>query len=103
MDDFKPERFTEREAYLWSIERASQCPGDEWLGIPTLARGRGEVIALVSRIAKDFDWPIPRVRRFMLRMEQAGRWRVRALGKGLVLITVCDFDQHVPPAAKGLQ
>jgi hypothetical protein len=99
MDSFKPQPFTEREAFLWSVENAATYGGEERLGIPHAPLARGELLTAVHKLSQAFDWSIPRVRGFLRRMERAGVWQVRPTGGGMLIIAVCAFDQHVSAAS----
>ena len=99
MESFKPQPFTEREAFLWSVENAATYGGEERLGIPHAPLARGELLTAVHKLSQAFDWPIPRVRGFLRRMERSGVWQVRPTGGGMLIIGVCAFDQHVSAAS----
>lgn len=95
MESFKPQPFTEREAFLWSVEHAAIYGGEERLGIPHVGLARGELLTAVHKLSQVFDWPMPRVRGFLQRMERSGMWQVRSTGGGMLIIAVCASDQHV--------
>lgn len=95
MDSFKPQPFTGREAFLWSVEHAAIYGGEERLGTPHTHLARGELLTAVQKLSQAFDWSRPRVRGFLRRMERAGIWPVRPTGGGMLIIAVCVLDQHI--------
>ena len=102
-DIFKPEPFTEREAFLWSVEKAVNHRAGDFSGIDDLGIDRGEIQTSVYEMARVFRWSEQRVRSVMKRMETAGRWRIRRNGPRLIVIAIVDFDQlmaHDPAAAR---
>ena len=102
MGDFKPERFTEREAFLWSIEHAACAPGSRLISGTPVTVERGQIATSVVEMAKAFDWSTTRVRGFIGRMVKARMWCTRLIGPAVV-ISIQGFDDLVPPARGLLQ
>ncbi|HEX8413433.1 MAG TPA: hypothetical protein VF637_06040, partial [Sphingomicrobium sp.] len=67
MDSFKPEPFTEREAFLWSIEQAAIKNHDQWFNGLRVPVTRGEFATSLRLMAEAFSWSVKRVRGFMER------------------------------------
>lgn len=63
---FKPEKFTEREAWIWLIDAAMWADQVEG-GVPLK---RGQVGVNYRRLAADWRWSTDRVIRFLNRLEK---------------------------------
>lgn len=100
MDSFKPEPFTEREAFLWSIERAAIKAHDQWFNGQRIAVARGEFATSLRQMAEAFQWSVKRIRGFMDRMGKAQKWAQRQAHQGAqspTIITVCNYDFYQNP------
>lgn len=97
MDSFKPEPFTEREAFLWSIEQAAFQAHEQWFNGHSIAVGRGEFVTSLREMEKAFGWSLKRVRGFMDRMGKAEKWAQRRAYEGAqspTVISVCNYDVY---------
>lgn len=105
MDSFKPEPFTEREAFLWSIEQAAFETHDQWFNGRRFTVNRGEFVTSLRAMEAAFGWTLKRIRGFMERMGKAQKWAQRQAHDGAqspTIITVCNYDVYQTPAdAKG--
>src|SRR6476620_452863 len=103
--DFRPEPFTEREAFLWSIEQAAHCPHDQWFNGQQIPVDRGEFATSIRKMAAAFRWSDKRSRLFIARMLRAGKWAQRRAHEGAhsaTVLTVCNYARFQSPAlAKG--
>lgn len=99
--DFRPEPFTEREAFLWSIEQAAHGPHVQWFNGVQVAVGRGEFATSSRKLATAFGWGMKRARLFLSRMEKRGKWALRAAHQGAhvaTILTVCNYERFQAPA-----
>ena len=93
---FRPEPFTEREAYLWSVERASYRDHDQWFCSSQYPVQRGEFVTSTNRMADELGWKPKRVRLFIDRMVRAGKWARRKAYEGAkapTVLIVCDYEE----------
>lgn len=100
MDSFKPEPFTEREAFLWSIEQAAFQPHDQWFNGHRIAVDRGEFVTSLRDMEKAFGWTMKRVRGFMERMGKAEKWAHRRAYEGAqspTIVTICNYAVYQTP------
>lgn len=88
MEGFKPEPFTEREAFLWSIEQAAWEDHDQWFNGHRIAVKRGEFVTSLRAMADAFGWTVKRVRGLMERLGKAGNWAQRPAYEGAQAPTV---------------
>lgn len=101
MDSFKPEPFTEREAFLWSIEQASFESHEQWFNGQSIAVERGEFATSLRLMADAFGWSVKRVRGFMERMRKDEKWAHRQAHNGAqspTIISVCNYDKYQRPS-----
>lgn len=110
MDDgFKPEPFTEREAFLWSIEQAAIKRHDQWFNGHRFTVKRGEFVTSLRELEKTFGWSLKRIRCFIDRMGKTQKWTHRRAYDGAqspTIITVCNYavyqnDGEAQGAVKG--
>lgn len=97
MDSFKPEPFTEREAFLWSIEQAAFQEHDQWFNGHRITVARGEFVTSLRDMEKAFGWSLKRIRGFMDRMGKAQKWAHRRAYDGAqspTIISVCNYDAY---------
>src|SRR5688572_16337356 len=80
--DFQPEPFTEREAFLWSIEQAAHRAHLQWFNGSQIPVERGEFVTSSRKMADAFQWGEKRVRGFLQRMEKREKWTLRRAGVG---------------------
>ena len=94
MDSFKPEPFTEREAFLWSIEQAAFQDHDQWFNGHRIRVCRGEFVTSLRDMEKAFGWSLKRIRGFMDRMGKAQKWAQRRAYDGAqspTIVSVCNY------------
>ena len=94
--DFQPEPFTEREAFIWSIEQAAHTPHPQWFNGVQIEVGRGEFATSSRKLAQAFRWGEKRARLFMARMERRGKWALRAAQEGAhvaTILSVCNYER----------
>ncbi|WP_158014117.1 hypothetical protein [Sphingomonas sanxanigenens] len=104
MSDFKPEPFTDREAYLWSIENAAYVPHSRWFNGRQFYLNRGELVTSVRHMAEAFTWPASRAKRFQDRMVAAEKWKQRPAYDGAqspTVLTICRYGEIQSPADVG--
>lgn len=97
MDSFRPEPFTDREAFLWSIEQAAIKAHDQWFNGQKIPVARGEFATSLRTMAEAFSWTVKRVRGFMERMGKAQKWAQRQAHSGAqspTIITVCNYREY---------
>ena len=97
MDSFKPEPFTEREAFLWSIEQAAFEDHDQWFNGHRVAVRRGEFVTSLRAMADAFGWSVKRVRGLMERLGKAEKWAQRPAYDGAqapTVISVCNYAHY---------
>ena len=98
--DFKPEPFTEREAYLWSIEQAAHSPHDQWFNGAQFTVDRGEFVTSSRKLAVAFGWGEKRTRGFMQRMSRCQKWTLQTAQEGAhspTILTVCNYAHFQTP------
>lgn len=99
--DFRPEPFTEPQAFVWSIERAAHKPHGQWFNGTLYHVGRGQFVTSLPKLAEAFGWSVKRVRLFVARMEKAGKWArsgAHAGAKAPTVLTVCNYALYQAPA-----
>ncbi len=94
MEGFKPEPFTEREAFLWSIEQAAWEAHDQWFNGHRIAVNRGEFVTSLRAMAEAFGWTVKRVRGLMERLGKAGNWAQRPAYEGAQAPTVLSVVNY---------
>lgn len=100
MDSFKPEPFTEREAFLWSVEKAAFQAHDQWFNGHRITVERGEFVTSLREMEKAFGWSLKRIRGFMDRMGKAQKWAQRRAYDGAqspTILTVCNYATYQNP------
>lgn len=100
MDSFKPEPFTEREAFLWSVEMAAFQAHDQWFNGHRIMVERGEFVTSLREMEKAFGWSLKRVRGFLDRMGKAQKWAQRRAYYGAqspTILTVCNYAVYQNP------
>lgn len=98
--DFRPEPFTDREAYQWSIEQAAFEPHRQWFNGTLYMVGRGEFITSLHAMGAAFQWSDKRVRGFTQRMVKAGKWAkqgAHAGAKAPTRLVVLNYDEFQRP------
>lgn len=94
--DFQAEPFTEREAFVWSIEQAAYKAHDQWFNGSQFSVERSEFVTSIRKMAATFGWGEKRVRLFMARMAKRQKWALRPAHEGAhgpTILTVCNYDR----------
>lgn len=93
---FRPEPYTEREAFLWSLEQAAYLDHPQWFNGSSYSVARGEFVTSIPRMASAWSWGEKRVRNFLHRMVRVGLWSTRRAHSGAkapTAITICNYDE----------
>lgn len=96
MDDWRHEKFSHREAYLWSIENAAYMPHRRWFGGRQIPLRRGELVSSIREMATIFRWSEKAVRTFQAGAQEGGKWALRPAWDGArspTIITICNYDK----------
>lgn len=99
--DFQAEPFTEREAFLWSIEKAAFEPHQQWFNGVQIPVGRGEFVTSIRKMAAAFKWGDKRAFLFVARMERSGKWTRRTQQRekhGPTILGICNYERFQTPA-----
>lgn len=99
--DFKPEPFTEPQAFIWSIEQAAHSPHLQWFNGVQYTVDRGEFVTSLHSMMTAFGWSEKRVRGFRERMCKAQKWAKRGAHTGAkapTILTVCNYAIYQTPA-----
>lgn len=97
MDSFKPEPFTEREAFLWSIEQAAWEDHDQWFHGQKIPVKRGEFATSLRVMAEAFGWTVKKTRGLMERMSKGEKWAHRTAHSGAqapTIISVLNYNKY---------
>lgn len=101
MDSFKPEPFTEREAFIWSIEQAAFDAHEQWFNGHRIMVDRGEFATSLAVMSKAFGWSLKKTRGFMDRMRTCEKWAQRRAYDGAqspTIITVLNYTKYQDPS-----
>jgi hypothetical protein len=90
---FKPEPFTEREAFLWLVSEAAFKCRRFRAGSTPVDLQRGQLAHSLRFMAKAWKWPEPRVRRFLSRLKNDAMIDA-GTDAGQTVITVCNYDVY---------
>ncbi len=94
--------FTEREAFIWSVENAAYVTHQHRFNDKMYEVVRGEFVTSHNRLAAEFRWSPKKVRTFIKHMVQAGRWAKRGAHEGAkapTVITICNYDDFQAPVS----
>lgn len=94
---FKPEPFTEREAWEWIIANAAWKACRVRIKSIMVDVERGQLAASLRYMAEKWQWLEPRVRRFLGRLEKEGMIGCVA-DAGVNVVTVCNYDEYQAPS-----
>lgn len=107
---FKPERFTEREAWIWLIEEAAWKPGRVRVGSEVVELARGQLAHSVRYMAKAWQWEQTRVHRFLKKLRSNGMIEnaqenfakittpnATAAQHQTQRISICNYDKYQSP------
>lgn len=88
---FKPEPFTEREAWTWLCCEASWKARRQRLGEHLVELERGEIVGSVRFLAEKWQWSTGKVERYLKRIKNDGMIETRT-ETGITVINVCNYD-----------
>jgi hypothetical protein len=94
--DFKPEPFSEREAFVWSLSQAAHSPHVQWFNGVPIPVERGQFATSSRKLAAEFKWSEKRARSFMDRMQKRGNWTLQAPHGSTHLATlvgICNYER----------
>lgn len=92
---FKPEPFTEREAWIWMIMAARWKSGKARVGDFVVDLDRGQFAASVRFMAKAWGWTAAKVQRLLERLKKMEMISSKT-DTGVSVITVCNYDKFQP-------
>jgi hypothetical protein len=90
---FRPQPFTEREAWAWLIANAAWKPRRQRLGEHVVELDRGEVVGAVRYLAAEWQWSKGKVDRYLNRLKNEDMIGTRT-GTGITVITVCKYSEY---------
>lgn len=90
---FKPERFTEREAWWWLCGAAAFKPMRVRFGRTMIDLERGQCAFASRFLAVKWKWSEPRVRRFLKRLETDAMVKLEPT-RETTRITICNYDEY---------
>jgi hypothetical protein len=90
---FAPERYTEREAWLWMIAEAAWKPCRARVGRAVIALERGQLAFSTRFLATKWRWSESRVRRFLDRLT-ADALIVALASREATHLSICNYDKY---------
>lgn len=104
---FKPQPFTEREAWMWMIMEASYKARQKRVGNITVDLERGQLATSIRFMCDAWSWSKSTVDRFLKRLEKRDMIGTDS-GTGINVITISKYDDYqnkpkdsgTPPAKK---
>jgi hypothetical protein len=87
------EPFSEREAWIWLIEKANYCPQRFRSGYEVFEVPRGALATHYRAIAKEWRWDHKRVARFLKLLQNEGMIAIETPHR-TVQITLCNYERH---------
>jgi hypothetical protein len=90
---FAEEKFSEREAFLWLVSEAAFRPRRVRVGASFIDLKRGQLAHSLRFMADKWQWPEPRVRRFLGRLKNDAVI-VADSDAGQTRITICNYDAY---------
>lgn len=90
---FSPEPLTDREAWIWLIEKASYLPSKMRHKNSMINLGRGEVPTSYRRLQDEWKWGVHRVCSFLRLLEEEGMI-IRKIETGFLIITLCNYEKY---------
>lgn len=90
---FKPERFTEREAWMWLISSCVWKPKRIRVGNSVVSLVRGQCAFSLRFMATKWRWSEPKVRRFLNKLKTDAMVLVDTTQQ-VTQITVCNYDKY---------
>lgn len=99
-DDFREQKFSEREAFIWIFTHAAHKAHARQVGSRRVTVERGQIAATTRSLARRWQWSEPAVRRFLKRLSERRTLETKT-DAGVTQVTVCNFD-HFQTGAKNL-
>jgi len=90
---FRPEPFTEREAWKWLLVKAAWKPIQVRLGEHLINLDRGQVVGAVRFLAAEWGWSRGKVERYVERLKNEAMLETQT-ETGITVITVCNYDRY---------
>jgi hypothetical protein len=90
---FKPEPFTEREAWIWLIENARYEPGRVRVGSAVLELQRGQLAAAGRFLAQKWLWDEAKVRRYFSKLKTDAMIDADS-DAGVTRLTIRNYDAY---------
>ena len=91
--EFKPDSFSEREAFIWLISEAAWTHRTVRAGRVVVDLKRGQLCASLRFISTAWGWSKSRVDRFLKRIENRDMIRTQT-ETGQLVISVCNYDKY---------
>jgi len=99
-DDFREQKFSEREAFIWIFTHAAHKAHSRQVGSRRVMVERGQIAATTRSLSRIWQWSEPAVRRYLKRLSDRRTLETKT-DAGVTQITVCNFD-HFQAGAKNL-
>lgn len=90
---FSDEKFTERMAWLWMIEKASFEPHKIRYYNEMIEVVRGQIPTSYRKLKEAWKWSNDRVRGFLKILEDE-KMIDRKIGTGFLVITICNYNEY---------
>jgi hypothetical protein len=90
---FPPEKFSEREAWLWLIGAAAWKPSRVRAGRALVDLERGQLAFATRFLANRWRWTEARVRRFLKKLQGDAMIAISATHE-MTHITICNYDKY---------
>lgn len=90
---FRPQPFTDREAFMWMVAEASYRPRRVRVGSASIDLSRGQLAHSLRFMAGKWRWSEPAVRRFLDRLKTDAVIDADT-DAGATRITICNYDRY---------
>jgi hypothetical protein len=87
---FRPEPFTEREAWTWLLCTAAWKPRRQRLGEHLVELDRGELVGALRFLAEKWGWSRGKVERYLIRLKNDAMIETRT-ETGITVVRVCNY------------
>lgn len=87
---FRRETFNRHSAWVWLTEKAAFRPTEAWIGGKSISVPRGSYVCSLRALAREWDWQINAVRRFLDALERGGLIQSGLLNK-MTMISICGY------------
>lgn len=88
---FRPEPFTEREAWTWLCANAAWKARRQRTGEHVVDLARGDLVGAVRFLAEKWGWSRGKVERFVIRLKTETMIE-RRTETGITIISICNYD-----------